>query len=251
MSKPRPGVEAGKRLFNCNDVKVWQLVEAQEDHLILEHVKSLKDVDQQYRELGGRLKSHSMKCITKEELLLVVKWKFLVGKPRPALMKHLHSNSEESVKEHSTAAFEIARSFPENTDETTEDLETTNDSIKDALEALMNLKGVGPATASAILTLVRPDVVGYMYDESIESCGLKRAYNLTTYLKLNQHCTQIAAKLGHDWTPCRVARAMWTASRAQAYGFQDVSTTKMSLSKSKHQTRDDGKEHNPKKRRVG
>ena len=85
MSKPRPGVQAGKRLFKCKDIKVWQLVEDQHDAHILDQVKTLKRVDKQYRALGKFLEGDGKEFITKKELLLAVKWKFLVGKARPAL----------------------------------------------------------------------------------------------------------------------------------------------------------------------
>jgi 3-methyladenine DNA glycosylase/8-oxoguanine DNA glycosylase len=45
---------------------------------------------------------------------------------------------------------------------------------QEALEHLTVLKGVGPATASAILSLVRPDVYCYMYDEVIDCFENKR-----------------------------------------------------------------------------
>ena len=102
MSKPRPGVEAGKRLFACQNIEVWQLVDTQHDIHVLDQIKTLKQVDIQYRALGTLLNEQGKEFITKDELLLVVKWKFLVGKARPALMKHLHSNSDDDVKKSST-----------------------------------------------------------------------------------------------------------------------------------------------------
>jgi hypothetical protein len=227
MSKLRPGVDAGKRLFTCADLKVWLSVEEKHQQTLLDRIKDLKDIDQRYRSLGELLSQESKTYITQDELLLVVRWKFLVGKPRQALMKHLHSNTQLSVQEHSTAAIQFARSIspPKNTPK--EDFTETRDTIKKALEALMNLKGVGPATASAVLSLVRPDCFAYMYDEAIESCGLKRTYNLSTYISVNGHCQNIANKLNGNndnnerWTTSRVARALWIASRAKASGLQD------------------------------
>jgi hypothetical protein len=224
MSKLRPGVDAGKRLFTCTDLKVWLSVEEQFDRQILERIKDLKDIDQQYHALGEHLSHESKTHITKEELLICVRWKFLVGKPRQALMKLLHSNTETSVQEYSTTSIKFARSIsPTNTPK--EDIAEIRDKVKKAMEALMNLKGVGPATASTVLSLVRPDFFAYMYDEAIESCGLKRTYNLSTYITVNEHCQNIANNLNGNnddkWTASRVARALWTASRAKAYGLPD------------------------------
>ncbi|KAL3899593.1 MAG: hypothetical protein SGARI_006423 [Bacillariaceae sp.] len=244
MSKPRPGVQAGKRLFDCDDVKVWKRVERQHDADILDQVKTLREVHRQYQDLGDKLQSdddtNKNSCITKEELLLVVKWKFLVGKPRYALMKHLLSNTEKDVNAHSAATFEIAKTLPDGTTKISDGKQT--ETIKKALEALTNLKGVGPATASAVLALVRPDVFGYMYDESIESVGLKRAYNVKTYLELNARCMEIVTtRLGSDWTPSRVSKTLWAASRANAYGLEDHTAASAASSEKKRQS--SGKEN--------
>jgi hypothetical protein len=231
MSKPRPGVDSGKRLFACTDLQVWQSVDDQHDQHIVPLVKDLKAIQQRYRALGDELMHNNNKTyITKKELLLVVQWKFAVGKPRHALMKHLNANTESSVQEHSTAAIQLARSVAVGNTETKENAVI----IKKAIEALMNLQGVGPATASAVLCLVRPDVFAYMYDETIESCGLKRTYNLNTYLVMNDNCHNIAVKLGNqEWTAARVSRTLWTASRAKANGLQDHTAPIVSSNKLK------------------
>jgi hypothetical protein len=212
MPKPRPGIEAGKRLSKCADIEVWNLVEAQTSDVIAK-IDKLKSVEKEYRDLGEKIKSRT--SISKEDLLLVVKWKFLVGKARMALMKHLESNSESSVQKHSKTAIELARAIPGNIF----DVETAEKS-KAALESLMSLKGVGPATASAILSLVRPDLFSYFYDEAIE-CFTKRCYNMKTYSIVNGHCIDIAGNLNNDWTPARVASALWVASKGNVFGLQD------------------------------
>jgi hypothetical protein len=99
-----------------------------------------------------------------DELLTVVQWILSVGKPRNALLKLLKANSDATIIEkHSKAAFAKARQIP-------------NDAtIKEAMEDLMELQGIGPATASAILALVEPEIFGYMYDETIETFIPKRS----------------------------------------------------------------------------
>ena len=211
MSKPRPGVAAAKRLSKCTDTKIWSLVEGKYSE-IFTHIDGLKDIDNEYRSLGRLLsKDMSKTFITKEELFAVVNWKFSVGKPRHALMKHLRSNTEASVREHSTAGIAKARGAAE----------TKMESTKQALEDVINLKGVGPATASAILSLVQPDMFAYMYDEVIECFLPKRMYTLSTYMTLNDNCLKIAKMLGDGWTASRVATVLWTAARANAYGLHD------------------------------
>jgi len=216
MSKPRPGVAAGKRLAKCTDTKTWSLVEAQYGEIVT-HIDGLKDIDNEYRSLGRLLSKNKSKAfITKEELFAVVKWKFSVGKPRHALMKHLRSNTEACVREHSTAAIAKARGAAE----------TKMELTKKALEDIINLKGVGPATASAILSLVQPEIFAYMYDEVIECFLPKRTYTLSTYITLNNNCLKIAKTLGNEWTASRVATVLWVAARANAYDLNDHTLSK-------------------------
>ncbi|KAG7359728.1 hypothetical protein IV203_034826 [Nitzschia inconspicua] len=248
MSKLRPGVDAGKRLFACSDLTVWQSVDELHDEDIVDRVKDLKKVQQQYRALGDQLLRIDGASLSKKDLLLVVQWKFLVGKPRQALLKHLNANTEHSVQQHSTAAIQLARSIPTFT-AGTNDRSDAKAEIKQAIEALTNLHGVGPATASAVLSLVRPDVFAYMYDEAIESCGLKRTYNMTTYLAVNEHCQSVADKLGiRAWTTARVARALWTASRAKAFGLYDH-TTSLTQNKTLKRVDEQSQKANPEKKR--
>jgi hypothetical protein len=246
MSKPRPGMAAAKRLVGCSDIKIWGLVEAMYPEVVTQ-IDGLKEIDEEYSSLGGLLLSKDdtlKKSITKDELLkVVVEWKFKVGKPRLALMKHLNSNTETSVVEHSTDAIEKARTAAENNNK------TDDSTTKKILEDLMKLKGVGPATASAILVLVQPDSFAYMYDEVIECFLPKRTYTLKTYMSLNEGCLEIASKLGNGWTTSRVARTLWIAARANAYDLHDhtLSIAKRSSDSDKNGTND--KERTTKRRR--
>lgn len=220
MSKPRPGVEAAKRLSKCADEEIWRLVEKKYPEVVSHLVDGFAEIDSDYRRLGRSLsKGKSKESITKEELLSIVRWKFSVGKPRHALMKHLTSNTEISVREHSKFSIAKARCSTE------ADLE----SAKKAMEDFINLKGVGPATASALLTLVRPDVFAYMYDEVIDCFLPKRTYTLKTYMTLNNDCIKIARHLGDGWNASRVATALWIAARVKAYKLEDHTLRKRPL----------------------
>ena len=219
MSKPRPGVAAGKRLAKCVDKEIWRMVETKYSEII-SHQDGLEEIDSKYRRLGRALLKGGLKeSISKEELLSIVSWKFSVGKPRHALMKHLRSNTEDSVREHSAAAIAKARCSTE----------ADKESTKKALQELINLKGVGPATASAVLNLVREDLFAYMYDEVIECFLPKRTYTLSTYMTVNDNCLGIAKTLGDGWTASRVAIALWTGAKANAYKLQDHTLPKRLL----------------------
>jgi hypothetical protein len=220
MSKKRPGVEAAVRLAATSDVAIWERVESQ----LGEVLASIKDLETftEYCETLGQKLMDKKKSITKKELLEIIKWKFAVGKPRHVLMKLLNANTETSVKENSMAAISQAGEIPSqegtSKSKTSKSQEVT---VKSALEHLTKLKGVGPATASAVLTLVRPDTFCYMYDEVIDCFLPKRTYTMPVYLTANAACLEIANKKLEGWTPSRVARTLWVAARVCASGGQD------------------------------
>lgn len=227
---------AAKRLAKSSNSKDWLSVESLYP-LIVSHVKGLNEIDAAYGKLGMKLREGNTdnveNYLTKEDLLMVVQWKFSVGKPRHALMKLLISNSEATIEKQSKASFARARQIPNN-----------GATIKQAMEDLMELKGVGPATASAILALAEPEIFAYMYDETIEAFLPKRSYTIPIYTSMNDYCAEIAAALAandseSDWTPARVARILWTAARASAYGLEDVTVdaSKPSSSHSKGSNR--------------
>jgi hypothetical protein len=215
MSKKRPGVGASKRLSQSSDCMMWERVESQLS-TIISTVGELQDANDEYRALSGKFAEDApKKFLTKDELLVVVQWKFSVGKKRPALMKHLHANSEASVQKFSLAAIAQARDIPSQ--------DYTEEDIKGAIDTLTNLKGVGPATSSAVLSMVRPDLFCYMYDECIDTFLPKRTYTLPVYLSVNEECTKLSQRLG-DWTPSRIARVLWVAARVCSSGTEEDHT---------------------------
>ena len=262
MSKKRPGVEAAKRLLQSSDESLWQRVESQSEYVNVmvsntpSYGSSVPDLHWLRSKLTkpqkgkGQNRSTTSSSdddsffLTKEELLKVVEWKFAVGKPRYALMKYLHSNSNAIVQQHTQRALSFANEIPKvteqnhnhsNDDSNDDDDDNNNNSTnKNLKEAAMNeltqhLKGVGPATASAILTLVRPDVFCYLYDEAIDCFLPKRTYTHKVYETVNQKCTKIAKRLSSSssssstthWTTARVAKTLWVAARICAVGEKE------------------------------
>eukprot|EP00560_Eucampia_antarctica_P004356 CAMPEP_0197841474 /NCGR_PEP_ID=MMETSP1437-20131217/46202_1 /TAXON_ID=49252 ORGANISM="Eucampia antarctica, Strain CCMP1452" /NCGR_SAMPLE_ID=MMETSP1437 /ASSEMBLY_ACC=CAM_ASM_001096 /LENGTH=288 /DNA_ID=CAMNT_0043451239 /DNA_START=13 /DNA_END=877 /DNA_ORIENTATION=- len=103
-----------------------------------------------------------------------------------------NANSEKQVKDSSLRAFSGIQELNKD----------SHDNIKGSINSLCELKGVGPATASAILCMVRPDLISFMDDEVIECLyDGKRGYTYKIYEKVNQRCTELANALGDDWTP--------------------------------------------------
>jgi hypothetical protein len=214
MSKKRPGVDAAVQLFQSQDKSLWEEVYSRHQHVI-ECIPRLVDLDATAEALGNELLSETTKTmhITKKELMdIVIPWKFAVGKPRPALLGQLRSNSEQAVQTATQSGIAFARKIAT----ASNGQDDVNNYMQKAIEAIAELKGVGPATASVVLSLVRPDIFCYMYDEVIDCFLPKRTYTLKVYLECRSKCQEQADLLG--WTPEKIARTLWTAARDKAMG---------------------------------
>lgn len=236
MSSARPGVEYAVRLVKFTNERyknddqslasIWDQVDDHyNDMMMLKGGDKLLALDKFCHSLQTQWGKGSKEIsLSLRDLLQIVQWKFTKGKARPALMKHLNSNANEQIQSISKKAFG----------------KSEDGDISGALDILCNgIKGVGPATASAILSLHREDLFVFMDDEVIDCLGnlKKRAYTTKVYLDLNQKCTQLANCLGRGWTPRRVGRVIWTAARLGATGKGD--DILMTLLKEVDDTNDD------------
>ncbi|CDR38420.1 CYFA0S02e01464g1_1 [Cyberlindnera fabianii] len=89
--------------------------------------------------------------LTKPELIRLMDWKLTKGKFRPTLFKLLNQNSEESIE---TATKDGFAQFLElkDSEEVTKDEYLTI--TKKSIQTLSTLRGIGPATASLMLSLL-------------------------------------------------------------------------------------------------
>jgi hypothetical protein len=218
-TKKRPGYEASFTLVALDDPKTWERVERHGEE-VMESIANLKEYERSLQELG-----QSKECFTKEELDKIVLWKHTVGKNRIYNRKYLEQNTDEAVQEHSRAAISLALSIKADECLTADGALNTlgKKSIQDVIACLDKLKGVGSATASAAMVLVRPDIFCYLYDEVIDCFETQRDYKISNYLRVNSRCLQIARKLGGDWTTSRVAKTIWIAARYLALYDEDLS----------------------------
>ncbi len=88
---------------------------------------------------------------------------------------------------------------------------------KGALQAISALRGVGPATASAVLAPVHPERFPFMADEAMEGAGVDRTYTEATYMTFSERLRKKAQQLGGQWSAEAVGRALWAAAIMDAF----------------------------------
>ncbi|KAI9921297.1 hypothetical protein PsorP6_001129 [Peronosclerospora sorghi] len=143
--------------------------------------------------------------VTKKELQQVMKWKLKKGKWRPQLMTFITGLSEDEVEKASRTAFR----------------ELKSGDLHAATDALSVLKGVGPATASAVLAAY-DESVPFMADEALEAIANiigPRKYTLQHFLKFTKELRAKAKWLNEQRAAKENGQAgateWWTAQRVQ------------------------------------
>jgi hypothetical protein len=224
----RPGVEAAVQFLSLPlSVSRWnKALGYYEDMLSQKGGDKLVELDKTRAALELICKDM---CITKDQLLdVVIPWKFTKGKPRNALKPLLQGNSEKNVEECGKRALEVAMEAncicKCDTNLTDKQREKQNELIKDAIGEMCNLKGVGPATASAVLSIFYPNLFAFMDDEVIEALyDGKRGYTLKIYEIVNERCAGICSGLNSlneskVWTRYDVGKVLWTLAALKAFG---------------------------------
>jgi endonuclease III len=208
----RAGSAAASRLFKRTAVAEWQAnLDAYERALeaVGAHRKKLKELVKWNEHLASVLprKFQEGGHLTLEDMETVMHWKITKHTFRP-LMGQLKSNAPALVEKATAVAFKAcAESSP------------SENAAKASLAALCQLRGIGPATASAVLAHVN-GAYPFMADEALEGCGLDRKYDVQTYLLLMKRLQAKACELGGTWTAELVGRAMWTAAMAHVHALK-------------------------------
>ncbi|OTB05673.1 hypothetical protein M426DRAFT_319658 [Hypoxylon sp. CI-4A] len=128
--------------------------------------------------------------MTLDDLKLLVEWKLRHGKFRPTLMKLVSSN-DETVAKHTIR-------------EAIEAYQADSDASK-ALDRISKLRGIGPATASLLLSVHDPHGVIFFSDEAFYwlCCDGKKPpikYNAKEYRELSATARALIERIGVDAT---------------------------------------------------
>jgi hypothetical protein len=160
----------------------------------------LDRLDPWYRlELPAAIRARSEAYATRDELVRIVEWKMARGVWRARNLHLARSNAPEDVETASRAAFAV------------------DSDDRAALKALGALKGVGPATVSAILAAHYPARYPFFDDVvAAQVPGLRPGeFTAKAYLAYAAALRARAAELGlhpdgRAWTPQDVGLALWS-----------------------------------------
>lgn len=188
-------------LWSNNDSAVWAAMLARYPEVVAaQGVSRLVELDRWYREgLPGAIAARTPLRITHDELVAVTEWKMKRGVWRARNLVLVKGNDPDEVRRLSEEGFAL---LPD---------------PRKPLARIAQLAGVGPATASAVLAVNRPDIYPF-FDElvanQIPDLG-PVAFTAGYYARYAEQLRQRAAALDapdRPWTAHTVSQALWAAS---------------------------------------
>ncbi|CAA7393778.1 unnamed protein product [Spirodela intermedia] len=187
-------------LMGCSKVGAWrEALSSYQASLESLHKPELLPLDDFYQnQLPLLLKQRDPEpYMSKPELSKLMQWKLSRGKWRPRLQDFVSKLEETQVESASRRAF---GALPD---------------LSKAISELTTLKGVGPATASAVLAAYAPDLGPFMSDEAMMAALGNKEYTLKQYLAFARKLQKKAKELteeGCPFTASDVERALWSFS---------------------------------------
>lgn len=173
----------------------WQdALDAYDDVIAAQGVTSLAAHDAWYQtELPALLRSRKQPFATHGELVRITEWKMTRGVWRARNPVLVRGNAPDEVERATREAFS----------------QVPHESAP--IATIAKLAGVGPATASAVMSAFEPGVYPFL-DElvaaQVPDLG-KPAFTPSYYREYAAALRQRATQLGGDWTPSAVERALW------------------------------------------
>jgi hypothetical protein len=195
------------RLWKSDDPAEWRkALDAYPDRLAALNDPKLQELDAWFwGSLGDAIRARDPNRLTAPELVRVVEWKLARGKFRPNLVKFARAHTEATAGE---ATGEALKRFGSSS--------TVMIGTKDknwlaaCLAPLVDLKGIGPATASAVLAAATP-FIPMMSDEliavALPNATSSQMYSMQRLQALVEATRFKAKRVG--MTPREVERAIF------------------------------------------
>ncbi|XP_013143522.1 PREDICTED: uncharacterized protein LOC106107278 [Papilio polytes] len=195
-------LEADSKQFDCVLKLYPQAIKLKAEQKTKKPEELIKLDNWYQNELPKKIKSRGKDAhMIHEELVQLMKWKQARGRFYPQLSYLIKVNTPRAVMAETKKAF---KKLP---------------NIESAMTALSNLKGVGTATASALLAAASPEIAPFMADECIQAIPEMEGsdYTAKEYLNFVKHIRNVCDRLnkeqngcGKKWSPHMVELALWT-----------------------------------------
>jgi len=182
-------------LWKSEAAEDWRAALARYEEVIEQQGSAkLPELDRWYRdELPALIAARKTPHVTHAEMVRLTEWKMARGIWRPRNLALVRGNDAALVEKTSTAA--LAK-IPH---------------PSEPIATLAKLAGVGPATASAVASAAAPDV--YPFFDELVAAQIPGVGQVTftpkEYARYAEALRERAARLGADWTPVMVERALW------------------------------------------
>ncbi|MBW3628928.1 MAG: hypothetical protein KY464_06485 [Gemmatimonadetes bacterium] len=183
-------------MWASDSVRAWSAaLEAYDAVVDQQGVKALVELDRWYREeLPAAISARDPMHATHAELVRVTEWKMARGVWRARNLGLVRGNDPALVERTSRDAL---AAIPE---------------PKAPVAELATLAGVGPATASGIVSAAAPNLYPF-FDElvaaQVPEFGAVK-FSLGEYVRYAAALRERSRRLGPEWTPVMVERALWS-----------------------------------------
>ena len=194
-------------LWNNPDCAAWhRALNSYTEVVGAQDASGLEELDRWYREeLPGVLASRTPPYVTRNDLVRLTRWKMKRGVWRQRNLLLVEGNSEEAVERTSREAL---AALPD---------------PRKPVSLLVRLAGVGPATASAVLSAHSPEIYPFFDElvaEQIPGLG-EVAFTAPYYTRyadqLRNRTEQLNEACAHRvWTANDVSQALWATSGGKA-----------------------------------
>jgi hypothetical protein len=175
-------------LWKSKDLKEWiEHLENYYTEVASLEKDNLLELERWFQEELPDQLNKQKKSFDSADLIRLVTWKVgLRGKWRPRLLDFAKAANDKDIQEAYTKARTVVDSANGDTD---------TEAVKQAMAALTALKGVGPATASALLQAMNPNFMSFMSDEAMLVALGSKDYTAAKGMELLKALKKKAAEL--------------------------------------------------------